>query len=395
LTAAAPPEIHAQHNRSASLFYPGRPPWTMSWRDALMVGGGAILVRGIICVFVLLFCHTTFSKYADLFDGRSYLITARAMAGDWSQFDNYQGRVFPGFPAMIAMLHRASIPIPIAAVGLDWLGAGLAAGAVVLLFQDIRVGCAIAVLMPHYLMNSSLALSEAPMLGLSCLGLLMLWQEESERPLPLARVILGGLLLGASGVVRPMACFAAIAFGAVAASKHRWRDLALVTVTAGSVVLVSLIAAQQWRGDALAGVRYYANSDLTYGGQLLTWPFHSLIAVSFSSQVPLQRILYIWLHVALVLAACLLAIRGLIEFPKISSLDLLAGVWLLTNTAFVLCVGSVWGFQCFHRFAVPALPPAYWFLRKFLPSRWIEWIVISATSGALATFTIVHELRAL
>jgi len=38
---------------------------------------------------------------------KSYLATARAMSGDRTGFDDYQGRVFPGFPALIALAHLA------------------------------------------------------------------------------------------------------------------------------------------------------------------------------------------------------------------------------------------------------------------------------------------------
>ena len=429
MIAQIPPDPLPQLDSLDPRLYQPQKSRTTPWRQALIIAAVAIVARAIICASVLIISRTTLSKYADLYDGRSYLINARAIEGDWSQFDGYQGRVFPGFPAMIALLHRFSIPNPAAAVALNWIGAAVAAGAAVLLFQDIRVGCATAVLMPHYLMNSSLALSEAPMLGLSCLGLLLLWPQSRQRRLPLAQIILGGLLLGAAGVVRPMACFAAIAFGVVAISNRRMRDLALVIVTSAGVVLLSLILSQHWRGDALAGIRFYANSDLTYGGQLLSWPFHSLITVSISGRVPPQRIFYIWLHVGLVLAACALAVyrltpivfnppalnseprmyirgfrgfdegRGMkkippIDPPRLPSLDLLAGIWLLTNTSFVLCIGSVWGFQCFHRFAVPAFPAMFWILRKFLPRGWIAWSLISAASIALAVLTIVNEIHA-
>jgi hypothetical protein len=47
--------------------------------------------------------------------------------------------------------------------------------------------------------------------------------------------------------------------------------------------------------------------------------------------------------------------------------DLLSLARLAGKTAFVLCVGSYWGFQQFPRFMIPALPGAW---RGALPDRW-------------------------
>ena len=56
--------------------------------------------------------HLSVNQFAHLYDGNSYLITAQAMLGDRAQFSEYHGRVFPGFPAMIAsrrVAHRFSL----------------------------------------------------------------------------------------------------------------------------------------------------------------------------------------------------------------------------------------------------------------------------------------------
>src|ERR1039458_4303511 len=123
MIAQAPPDPLPQLDSLEARLYPPQNSPTTPWRQALIIAAVAIVARAIIFACVLLISRTTLSKYADLYDGRSYLINARAIEGDWSQFDGYQGRVFPGFPAMIALLHRFSIPNPAAAVALNWIRA--------------------------------------------------------------------------------------------------------------------------------------------------------------------------------------------------------------------------------------------------------------------------------
>jgi hypothetical protein len=59
------------------------------------------------------------------------------------------------------------------------------------------------------------------------------------------------------------------------------------------------------------------------------------------------------------------------------------------NTAFVLCIGSVWGFRHFPRFTIPAAPAMFWTIRNLLPSRWGWWIVIAAACGVMAVAGVI------
>ena len=70
----------------------------------------------------------------------------------------------------------AKIPLPMAALCVTWISAGIAASSGARAFGDIRVGWALTCLIPHYLINSSLGMSEAPLLA-----------AEMHRPDALAR----------------------------------------------------------------------------------------------------------------------------------------------------------------------------------------------------------------
>jgi hypothetical protein len=150
-------------------------------------------------------------------------------------------------------------------------------------------------------------------------------------------------------------------------------------------VAVGFGALRMWRGDVLEGVKIYANNKHTFGGQLLAWPFESLITTPLRSSVPLWKIGYVWAYVAAVLGGCLLAVRALRRPVSARARDesLVAAVWLIANTVFVLSMGSVWGFHYFDRHILAALPPLLWAYRAYYPRRIGVWVVSGAVSAWL------------
>jgi hypothetical protein len=355
--------------------------------ECVAIALAAVLIRVLFFLSVTLCRHISLPAYANLYDGHSYLVTARAMLGDRNGFDDFQGRVFPGFPAMIALAHEARIPLPAAAVGINWIAAGIAAALAAALFDDRRVGWAIAFLIPHYLMNSSLALSEAPLLAFTLTGLYLAARR---------RTVAGGTLLGAAGLIRPMACFALAGCLFVQIKQGRWRAGLATAGAASLLVCAGLLLLQHWRGDAWAGVRYYVYSPNAYGGHLLTWPFRSLLLVPIERHVSPWRVAYLWAHAIAALAACALLARAFLAGgAKLDWRDALTGLWLWSNTLFALCIGSVWGFECFHRFTIPALPAMFWGLRTILPGRILWWIPVAAVSFLIALLSLLHDLNAI
>ena len=342
-----------------------------------------VLLRAVVFIGISWRLHLTVGQFGHLYDGGSYLVTAQAMLGDTSQFNDYHGRVFPGFPAMIALLHRAGVPWAVGAIGLDWVCAAVAAALAAVVFQDRRIGWGMAMGFPHYLMNSTMAMSEAPLLAFTLSGLLL---SERRRPL------LGGIALGLAGLVRPMACFAVIGAVLVALRRKRYRDVMALMVTSGAIVLIGLALMNHWRGDALAGARYYATGVGAYNGHLFAWPFESLALTPFREHISWPRVAYLWGHALIALMACFALIRRYMAGPE--DRDALCVPWLLGNTAFSLCVGSIWGFECFHRFLIPALPALLWPLRTFLPRRAVVWIGVAAICATVAILSAQKVLMA-
>jgi hypothetical protein len=233
-----------------------------------------------------------------------------------------------------------------------------------------------ALVIPDLLLSTGgIQATEGPMLAFSTLGLLC-----ATRGRPIA----GGLLLGIAGVYRPMACFAVLGYACYALSRREYRRAVVVPLLAALVVAAAVLALKHLWGDPLKGARAYANDPTAYGGELLTWPFKSLLLTPLHQHVARPKLLLVYAHVLLVAVACVLLIRRTIDPARRAPLDLLSLPWLLANTAFVLCVGNVWGFHAFPRFITPAAPAMFHALRSYLPKCRCTWICIGIASFIVA-----------
>jgi hypothetical protein len=349
-------------------------PLAPSRRELALMAMAALLLRLAVFATAIAAFKIPYQAYVNKGDGQSYIACARAILGDRSGMTEYDWRVFPGYPAIIATAHLISrLPIPAAALAVTWVSAALAASGSAALFADRRVGWAMVMLIPHWPINSSLVMSEAPMLALMVVGLILIRKDWP---------ICGGILLGAAGLVRPVACFAVAGILLAEFLAGRKGRAAKLAAAAAIVVIAGIAKYAAFSGDALRGARIYANSPSAYGGRIFAWPGQTLLLTPLQRPESPARILYIYLHVILVLAACaILAVSVLRRRKKSPQLDALALPWLAGNTLFALCVGGgvgAWGFEHFPRFMIPALPPFFWAGRKFLPqSRWI-WLALLA-----------------
>jgi hypothetical protein len=333
---------------------------------------------------------TGFTDYARAADGYQYIAYARAWLGDGAELAArpHYGRFFPGYPMLLAALQALGLPVAAASLLPSWLAAGGGAVLGALCFRDRRVGWALAALTPSYVFGGSLISSETLCLFFSLVGLL-----ASRR----GSGITAGIAFGLGGLFRPVAVFAMA--GAVAAEllERRLRRATTVTALAGLTVAAGLAAVYLRFGDALMNVRLYMlPPPLGYGGELLTWPFRSLIETPLETPVAAWKVAYVAVHLLAVLAGTALAVRQAWRAaPEDRPLAAAAAVWLGTNTLYVLSIGGVWGFHDFPRFMVPALPPLFWAFRRLLPSRPWPWLAVGALSVALALPPAVRRLREL
>lgn len=346
-----------------------------STRELLAMAAVAVALRVALFLLATGTTGTGLPEYAGAADGYQYLIVSRAWLGDMAEMEAnpYYRRLFPGPTGLVALLSLLGVPVPVAALFPSWLACGAAAALAAVVFADRRVGWATATLTPSFIFSGSLIGTEALCLCFSLLGLLLTGR---------GRGLAGGLAFGLGGLCRPVAVFAMLGAMAQEVQEGRWRRAAAVTAAAGLTVAAGL-AAVQWRfGDALMNVRRYSKD---FDGEILTWPFASLIGTPLTTDVAAWKVAFVAAHVLAVLGGCALAVRELrASRGSERGLALLTAVWLTTNTLYVLCVGGIWGFHDFPRFLIPALPPLFQAWRFLLPSRpWI-WLGVGVLSLALA-----------
>jgi hypothetical protein len=240
--------------------------------------------------------------------------------------------------------------------------------------------------------NSSLVMSEAPLLAFTLAGLALLRPSgvsTSGGYESFSKLILSALLFGVAGLIRPMACFAA--FGAIVAllRARRFIPALVITIIAGLVAATGLLFLRHRLGGATESLRVYRDSPRAYGGELFTWPFHSLLRTPGEDHASVGTIVYIWAHVLLVITACVrLARRALSRSASTPFLDNVCAPWLIANLLFVLCIGGVWGFRHFPRFTIPAQPALFWALRDWLPrKKWI-WLLMACGLFVFAVFGV-------
>jgi hypothetical protein len=354
----------------------------------------AVALRAALAVLSMWAGDLTLLQFASIRDGSQYLAIMQAWLGHDTALHAlgpdaaaYTQRllVFPLYPAVAALFHGGfGLPLEWAALLPNWLLAGLIAPLGARILNDSRVGWALAVLTPSVLLSSVLISSEAVAVAFALLALAL---ARDDRPMP------AGIALALAGLGRPVALFAALGIFVMMLARGRARRGALLGLTA--LVAYALgMAIVQWRfGPVLASVQAYTESEAAYGGGgLLAAPFWSLIDTPRSFNVAPWKVGYIYLHVVIVLVGCVWMLWHLdTARGRERHLALALALWLWGNTLFVLCIGDRWGFDEFHRFITPALPPLLWALRDLLPSgrrlwgAWL-WVPIALASLAMAYF---------
>jgi hypothetical protein len=349
-----------------------------SRRELLAMALVAFALRLALFTVATSITGTGLTDYAESADGYQYIAYARAWLGDMAEMDAnpYYRRLFPGYPGLIALLSLLGIPVAFASLFPSWLACAAVAPLCAIVFRDRRVGWAAATLTPSYVYSGSLISTEAMCLLFSLLGVLLASRGRS---------ISGGLAFGLGGVFRPVAVFALLGTAVRQTLEGHWRRAAVSIAFAGLAVGAGM-AALQWRfGDALMSVHRYTDDPQAYGGEVLTWPFSSLIRTPLETDVAPWKLAFVGVHAVAALGGCILAFRelraarGEERGPAVE-----AAVWLWSSTLYVLCIGNVWGFHDFPRFLVPALPPLFFAWRRFLPSRFWVWLAVGALSVALA-----------
>jgi hypothetical protein len=342
----------------------------------------AVGVRVLIFVAAVLTRAQSPAVYGSLRDGSSYLAFASAAAGEVSPQEAGAAhlRVFPGYPLLVAALRLAGVPVLVGALLVSWLAAAVAAALAAAAFRDVRMGWAMALLPPAYLMYSSMVMSESCVLAF-CMGALLL----SRR----GRLVGAGLVSGYAVLVRPMAAFLVLGLLVEGYCRREWRRVLVIGGCCALAVAAGMLGLHVWRGSPVAGLRVY---EELFNGRIFEFPFVSLVATPWRVPVPGWKIAYVWAHVVVALVAAVVLVVKALGLELDRAEPVVFACWGCGTVAFALCLGDVWGFHAFDRFLLPALPALLLAWRKAFPRRPWAWILLGAVSAALAYVGAVRHV---
>lgn len=243
-------------------------------RTMLMLAAAAIAVRLLAATIAFVTTDLRPADLGRLRDGAAYLAYASAITDGFAGLAEYDRRVFPGYPLLLALIGAARWPL--IAVLLNWLAAGAAAALAYRLYDDVRVGWAMAVLTPSYVLYSTTIMFEAVVLLAGVAAVLLMTR---------GRGVPAGLALGFAAVARPLAA----SFGAACLAVRSWRDRAFLAAAFVTLACVAIAGAWLWwwSGSLASGIDVYRSDTRAYGGDsLFAWPFASLIGVPLRESVP-------------------------------------------------------------------------------------------------------------
>lgn len=354
-------------------------PFACSSRELISIAAAAVIIRMAVFAATCGLHEITPEQFAQLRDGQSYVGLARAMWGDTDGLRRFDWRVFPGYPAAIALLRIVVPSYAWCALIISWFAAAAAAVCSARFFRDCRVGWGMVALFPSHLLFTSMAMSESLMLALTAAALSISFRRPA----------VSGAMAAAAALVRPQALFAAAARLVTIRSQARFAAGGAIMIVTGAWLYAS------WTGDLLLPWRVYSSDVRAYGGDggVFAYPFESLVMTPLRFPVPLWKVLYSWFHVLVAIGACYTAVVAVRRLEGSGEIELTAASWLIGNTAFVSVIGGVWGFEEAHRFILPALPPLLYVTRRWLPQRRSIWIAIAAVSFAAALFAAGHGVE--
>lgn len=361
-------------------------PFTPRGRDLLYIAAIAILLRAVVYLVITYKAFHGLNWQAItglpyLSDGSAYIDNAKRINGDGMP-NAYDQRVFVGFPWAIAMTHRLGVPYHAAAAGLGLILPGLLCAAAAHWLRDKRIGWAMAVLPPHWVLDTSAVMNESLMLLLCVLAMVVLRRQ------PWWGVAGAAILFAAAGMVRPMACFATL--GAIALLLQAWRPWRATALAIGTLAALAMmfLAFKHFYWNPADNARAYDTQQLAYNGQVFTYPFGSFVEMAKTRGVLRPAFIY---KAGYLLAAVAIAILGLVVWARSKRpLDAWAAAWWGSNTIFVACIGSHWGVDIAQRSTMWAAPAAFWIVRDWLPERWwtrlawallpVPWVFLTSQS---------------
>ena len=180
-------------------------------------------------------------------------------------------------------------------------------------------------------------------------------------------------------VVRPFGIFALVGLGIQLLYRKRFRDCAIATAIALAIGALYTWPLKHYLGNPFANVASYQQNDW-HGGLPFNFPFVNIVRDTIRSHEPLTNLALTTGWILFVLIAIVVAIRSgeLQRHAKIHTAE--ACFLLLYCLALYTYNAPGWARAEFPRFALPVLPWALFFLKRYVPrNRKIVWALAVIT----------------
>jgi len=289
----------------------------------------------------------------------------------------------------------------------NWLGSGravmisltvlfsaLVPGIFYMLTEEEELSWLLCFFPPAWLLYSIYPMSEPAYLALGLGSLLLLKPERAFWP---------GFLMGAMLSVRPYALPLTLAQLLVTGRRG---GRSLIRYVAG-VILMPLVAGWlnlRMYGDLFRQVRAYsvrleelnisadAAERLGHPSGHLGIPFVNILITPWKVPTPLWKVLYIYVHLAALLAVLVISFRRMRYWRQFGELETCMFAWFLGGSLLIVSTGPYWGFHSFDRYFLWAWPAMLWIGRDYFRAGFRVRLALLALSVSMAAFAILHHV---
>lgn len=343
---------------------------TPHWISPLLA---AVAVRIGLIATACLMAGITLKQYALFHDGWEYLRLSQSYAFlKLHSIDPETLRLYPGYPALIALVSLGQMP-EIAGLAIAIL-AGAACGPLTShLGRDERLVWWMIAFTPSWLVFTATVMSEGLFVLLAMTSLLMATNR---------RWVLAGLTAGLATTVRLPGALLFIPLVIEVVVRRDGKGAMKILGLGLPLPIANLLLSRIIWGDAMSSVASYIRKDFA-------WPLQSFVGVSFTDD-PLKFLLTATMPVLALAGGIGLFVQWRRGARHLRPLL----VWHITSGLFHLLLPSTWVYLCLDRFYLTIWPTTLIGLAPLIPKRSRLWVplclLVSGLSFAVGIVWLIH-----
>lgn len=310
-------------------------------------------------------------------DNPDYLEAASAIK-HW-HFSGVNVKQFWGVSYAVAGVSIMTGTSVVTALVVVCVGASLVSVALCYWLWDGWIAAFFALLSLDWFQRSLLGGAEPLFMALLLGSFLMLRRE---------RWVYAAVLGSLATVVRPFGVFALVGLGIHLLYRKRFRDCAIATAIALGIGALYTWPLKHYLGSPFVNVASYQKYDF-YGGLPFNFPFVAIIRDTIPINSPLTNLALTLGWILFVLVALVVAIRSG-KFQDYAKAHTAEACFVL-----VYCIALYtynppgWARTSFPRYALPMLPFALFFLRRYIPTnRKVVWALAVITPSLAAASAV-------